>query len=207
MSTKSLFLQNVILGISLAAPIGPVAIEIIRRGLRFGFSSAFAVATGAAIGDAAYLLLTYFGLYGFLMNPIVKGCTLFFGALALIYLGLQCFKEVTASLDTETLSYKKKRKLVVLGFFLAVANPISIVWWVGVFGASMASEETLLPLMSYSPIILGVIIWNIIIATILEVGSRYINNKVLRIISAAAGLSLIGFGIYFGYQAINFFLA
>ena len=71
----------------------------------------------------------------------------------------------------------------------------------------MASEETLLPLISYSPIILGVIIWNIIIATALEVGSRYINNKVLRIISAIAGLSLIGFGVYFGYQAVNFLLA
>lgn len=65
-------IRNIILGISLAAPIGPVNIEVIRRGLNFGFFPAFLLSIGAASADTTYLLLIYFGLSSFIKVPIIK---------------------------------------------------------------------------------------------------------------------------------------
>jgi threonine/homoserine/homoserine lactone efflux protein len=54
---KFTLLQNVLLGLTLAAPIGPVNVEIIKRGLNAGFRQAFLTGTGAMCADATYLTL------------------------------------------------------------------------------------------------------------------------------------------------------
>ena len=61
----SQILQNIVLGISLAAPIGPANIAVIRRGLKYGFLPAFLVGLGVVFADMTYLLLIYFGLANF----------------------------------------------------------------------------------------------------------------------------------------------
>ena len=44
-------LNKILLGVTLAAPIGPVSLEMIQRGLKSGFLSSFVVRLGAAVAD------------------------------------------------------------------------------------------------------------------------------------------------------------
>ena len=46
------------IGVSVAAPIGPVNVEIIRRGLTVGARSAFLLGLGAVSADCVYLGLS-----------------------------------------------------------------------------------------------------------------------------------------------------
>ena len=55
-------LNKILLGISLAAPLGPVNIEIIKRGLAYGFWPAFSVRLGGAITNSVCLLIAYFSI-------------------------------------------------------------------------------------------------------------------------------------------------
>ena len=46
----------------LAAPIGPVSLEMIQRGLKSGFLSSFVVRLGAAVGNLLCLLVSYYSI-------------------------------------------------------------------------------------------------------------------------------------------------
>ena len=84
---KFTLLQNILLGLTLAAPIGPVNVEIIKRGLNSGFRQAILTGAGAMCADATYLTLIFFGLTTFLNNAAMKLVLGVAGSFILIYLG------------------------------------------------------------------------------------------------------------------------
>ena len=205
-------LQNILLGISLAAPIGPVSVEVIRRGLKRGFMAAFIVALGSALGDFACLLVAYLGFAKFATIPVVKMIIWVLGSCVLLFLGIQSIIEsknmkILQGNARET----KGAGAFFLGFALALANPISIVWWLGVFavvlGESSADSFTLISFFSNATIILGVILWFIFLSSFLDFGKRFVNEKRLKWISILAGSCLICFGLSFGYKALIILLS
>ena len=52
-------------------------------------------------------------------------------------------------------------------------------------------------------IIVGIILWDTIMATISSGARKLLSTKLLKIISIVSSLSMIGFGIYFGIQAYH----
>lgn len=202
--------QNILLGISLAAPIGPVAVEVIKRGLKRGFMAAFVVGLGSALGDFACLLITYIGLAKFVSIPTVKMSIWLLGALLLLFLGGQTIIEAVKKdiLDKDSSSREGKNAFL-LGFSLAMANPISIVWWLGVFGAVLGESEESISFMSFlgnTTIIVGVVLWFLVLSLFLGFGKKFVNKNRLKFISILAGLCLICFGCMFIYRAVLVFI-
>lgn len=199
-------IQNMILGISLAAPVGPVNVEVIRRGLKHGFFPAFILSLGAASADATYLLLVYFGLSNFINIPIVRTSIWALGAIVLLYLGWQGIKEYFEKIDLEKSKVKTSRNSFVAGYLITISNPMTIIWWLGVFGAILSSTAQAATrttaLFNNFAIIVGVVLWFFVLSILLHWGKRFVNEKTMRYISVIAGLVLIGFGLYFGYSAV-----
>jgi threonine/homoserine/homoserine lactone efflux protein len=198
--------KNILLGISLAAPVGPVSVEVIQRGLRGGFSRAFLVALGSALGDAVYLLVIYFGLAELLLHPVAKISIWCFGSLVLLFLGVQTIRGAWKPQEMKSAPWASNRNAILAGFLLALINPMTIVWWLGVFGVLIGSSNegmSFSSLLHNSTIILGVLVWFFFLAMTLHFGKRWIAGKYLRWISAIAGLSLVGFGLHFGYMVIR----
>lgn len=199
-------IQNVILGISLAAPVGPVNVEVIRRGLKHGFFPAFILSLGAASADATYSLLVYFGLSNFINVPVVRAAIWVFGAVVLIYLGWQSTKEYFKKIDLEKSKVKTSRNSFVAGYLITTSNPMTIIWWLGVFGAILSSTAQMVTrttaLFNNFVIIVGVMLWFFVLSILLHWGKKFVNEKTMRYISVIAGLVLIGFGLYFGYSAV-----
>ncbi len=54
--------KGVLLGLSIAAPVGPIGVLTIRRTIGDGFRMGFATGLGAATADATYGLIAAFGL-------------------------------------------------------------------------------------------------------------------------------------------------
>ncbi|MFL9603607.1 LysE family transporter, partial [Aeromonas dhakensis] len=73
------------MGLSLAAPIGPINAAQIDRGIRSGFMHAWLIGVGAVVADGVYMLIVYIGVVQFLETPIVKAFLWFFGCFVLIY--------------------------------------------------------------------------------------------------------------------------
>jgi len=203
-------LQNILLGISLAAPIGPVNIEVIKRGLSNGFLPAFTLSLGAASADATYLILIYLGLSNFIHIPLVKGAIWVFGGAVLIYLGFLSIKEFYQKINLKGPSNFLNKNPYLAGYIITISNPMTIVWWLGVFGSLLGSSVQnnlrIVALLSSLTIILGVILWFFLLSILLHWGKKFINENSLRYISLIAGILLVGFGLYFEYCAISSFL-
>jgi threonine/homoserine/homoserine lactone efflux protein len=203
---KYTLLQNILLGLSLAAPIGPVNLEIIKRGLNSGFKQAFLTGFGAMCADTTYLTLIFFGLTSFLNFALMKIFLGILGSLVLIYLGIMSAKEYF-----KTNTAENKRRLFnssfVTGYVLAISSPMTIVWWTAVFGALLTAQPniqtSLSAFFSCLSILLGCFLWVLSLALVLKFGKKIINEKITKLISLFAGCFLIVFGIYFLYRAIG----
>lgn len=201
-----LILQNIALGISLAAPIGPSSLTVIRNGVRRGFFAGFLAALGIVFADIVFLLLIYLGVSSFLSIPIVKTTTWIIGTFVLIYLG---YKSITKPIKKVNLEDNKKAKGQPLleGLFVTLSNPMSIIWWFGVFGSVLSSStqnfSRLHALLISSTVLIGILFWQSGLALLTHWGKRFINEKNMKFVSTVAGLALIFFGLSFGYNVLT----
>ena len=98
-------------------------------------------------------------------------------------------------------------KCFVIGFIMSITSPLSILFWLGIYGSILAKTAqvngTGMLLVYSSMIFLGLTLWDILVAGLTTGLRRFLTLASLRMISIFSGISLIGFGLYFGYQGIN----
>jgi len=88
----SLFFKGLLIGVSIAAPVGPIGILCIRRTLANGRASGFFSGLGAATADACYASVAAFGLT-FISDLLIRQQFWFglVGGIFLCYLGIKTF--------------------------------------------------------------------------------------------------------------------
>ncbi|WP_017755468.1 LysE family translocator [Calidifontibacillus oryziterrae] len=206
----AVFLSYIFLGLSLAAPIGPVNAAQLDRGIKHGFLHAWLVGVGAILADAIYMLIVYMGLVTFIDAPIVQTFLWVFGCFVLVYSGVESILTAGKIHIQNQRHYEPRYKAFISGFIMSITNPLSILFWLGIYGSLLAKtveSSTKSELIVYSSaIFLGLLLWDITMATVSSSFRKLLTSKLLVIISVVSGLCLIGFGIYFGFQGLNLLL-
>ncbi|MFD1738490.1 LysE family transporter [Bacillus salitolerans] len=201
----SVFLSYIFLGLSLAAPIGPINAAQLDRGIKNGFFHAWLIGLGSVVADIIYMCLVYLGMVHFIEIPIVKAFLWSFGFFVLTYTGIESMISAGQIGVTTRGEVESKIKTFLTGFLMALSNPLTILFWLGIYGsiiAKTASNFTMNQLATYSfAIILGLLLWDVSMAALSSSFRNLLTTKLLKIISILSGLSLIGFGLYFGIQA------
>jgi threonine/homoserine/homoserine lactone efflux protein len=199
-------IRNILLGISLAAPIGPSGVAVIQNGLTRGFLRAFITGVGVTMADATYLLLVYFGLSSFISIPLIKILIWALGALVLLYLGAQSFREAAQSVDLDRGMVPATRNPLLVGYLVNISNPIAIVWWLGVFGSLLGTAANgatkTSALLNSSTILIGILLWHSTMSLLTQWGKRILNEKTAKYIAGIAGFALVLFGLRFAYYAV-----
>ncbi|NQX49269.1 LysE family transporter [Paenibacillus tritici] len=202
----NIFLSYMVLGLSLSAPIGPINAAQLDKGLRGGFMHAWVVGLGAIAADVIYMLLVYLGMIHLLDAPFVKAFLWLFGFFVLVYTGVESIKH-SGELSAADMrgSEASLSKSFTAGFLMSLFNPLSILFWLGIYGSILAKAVNDYPmqqLLIYSgAIVLGILLWDVTMAAASSIFRRFLTIRVLRAISVCSGLSLVGFGFYFGIQA------
>ncbi|MBH0230970.1 LysE family transporter [Halobacillus yeomjeoni] len=204
----SLFFSYILLGLSLSAPIGPINAAQLDKGIRFGFWHAWLVGFGGMIADGIFMLLIYFGIAQFVDTPMIKAFLWSFGFFVLCYTGYESILQ-SGELTKAKNSGKNEPKWrsFQTGFLMAVSNPLNILFWLGIYGSMIAqsssSYSTSQLLLYSSGIFLGITLWDITMASLATGARKWVKPKILRGISIISGIVLIGFGVYFGVQALR----
>jgi threonine/homoserine/homoserine lactone efflux protein len=199
-----LLFEGVILGLSVAAPIGPTNIEMIRRGLKGGFWSCVLFGAGVEVALVAYLVAIFGGLSFLTEVELFNVVLSAFGILVLFYMGYvnikDAFERHRLTIDTK----EQDDKHFVSGILLTITNPAVLLFWSGIIGANVAVRDFSLhnSLMISGGILIGVTIWFLALSALLHGGRKYITPRVFGYVSAIAGLVLIGFGLSFGYRIV-----
>lgn len=122
----SFLLRGIIIGFSIAAPVGPIGVLCIRRTLAEGWTSGLVSGLGAATADAIYGCIAGFGLT--LISDFLISQQIWLrlvGGSFLCFLGLRTF----LSKPAEQAALIKGKGLVgsyASMFFLTITNPMTI---------------------------------------------------------------------------------
>ncbi|MFC3884074.1 LysE family transporter [Bacillus songklensis] len=207
----SMIISYIFLGLSLAAPIGPVNAAQLDRGIRSGFWHAWIFGLGAVTADAVYMMVVYLGVVRFLDTPFMQTFLWFFGCFVLTYTGIETLLKAGQIHTSGKRCAESRFKSFLSGFFMSISNPLTILFWLGIYGsvlAKTASSYGTSQLVLYSgAIFIGILLWDVTMAGVASTFRRILTSKFLTMISVLSGLSLIGFGVYFGFQAVQVLLS
>ncbi|OCA81117.1 amino acid transporter [Pradoshia sp. D12] len=200
-------LGYVYLGISLSAPIGPINAAQMEIGLRHGFLNAWVFGLGAILADICYMLVVYTGLAQYMQVPLIQTFLWLFGAFVLTYSGVESLVAVYHKKNQSNIRNKDITRSFRSGFFMSLLNPLSILFWLGIYGSVLAKTVSHLSpqqiIINSLAILLGILIWDYSMAMMASIFRRYLTNKLLAGISIISGISLVGFGIYFGVMGVQ----
>ncbi|WP_280768090.1 LysE family transporter [Salipaludibacillus daqingensis] len=207
-----LLIRQIVLGLSIAAPIGPINIEIIRRGIYHGFWPSLLVGAGGMSADLIIMFLMYQGLSQILTLESVQLMLLIFGAAVLTYTGIQGLKpQPFPAVDSLQESRSGFHSQVLLNSYLtgasiAAFNPLNLLFWLGIYGSVLSEtfqqNNTLHAFLISSAVFIGIALWNLNLAFSVFFSKKILNPRLLNGICITASLVLLGCGGYFAVMAI-----
>jgi threonine/homoserine/homoserine lactone efflux protein len=205
MMDLTLFVSGMVLGISVAAPIGPIGILCIHRALRGGFWHGFATGMGAAVADMIYALVASFGM------ELAAGMLASFalplriaGILFLFYLGIKTFmREAGAKKEVAEKGGSIFRDFL-SSFALMISNPMTILFFLAVFsslGLVGYSRGGFGALVFVAGVFSGSALWWALLCGLSEAFREKLRWH-LGTINRLAGLLLCAFGALLLFSAI-----
>lgn len=196
----------IFLGLSLAAPVGPVNAAQLDTGIKHGFLHAWIFGIGALTADVLYMIMVYFGVAHFIDSPFMQTLLWSFGCFVLTYTGIENLLTLNKiNVDIKSGKTTPLKRTMLSGFLMSLLNPLTILFWLGIYGSVLAETAGNFTvsqiILSSLAIILGIVLWDLTMAVISSGARRFLSAAFLKIISVVSSLAMIGFGIYFGVQA------
>lgn len=194
---------GLIIGILVAAPVGPVNVLCIQRAIERGFWGGVAAGIGAVLGDG---LIAFFAAMG--VNAISGAISDYrtviqiVGGLALVAFGLKLYRTeprlaALASAHHENAMLKDFVWDIPQTFFLTITNPGAVLGLFAIFGGVSTFVEVksnVDALTMVAAIMGGSLGWWILLSELISRIRHRINPERLSLINRIAGTLLIAFG-------------
>jgi putative LysE/RhtB family amino acid efflux pump len=187
-----------LVGISIAAPVGPIGILCIRKTLELGFKGTILVGLGAALADSVYGLVAALGLSIISQFLLAKAALIkIVGGMLLLYLAYKEFKNKNLASEP-SLKSKADLRLGVEVFLLTLANPLTTLSFMSIF-ASMSDGDGPTTYAKALSMVLGVFLgsmtWWLILGSMLLRVKDKLSQTWLHRIRYVSALVLTGLGI------------
>jgi threonine/homoserine/homoserine lactone efflux protein len=192
-------LRGLIIGFSIAAPVGPIGVLCIRRTLAGGWAPGLVSGLGAASADAIYGSIAGFGL-AFISNFLVSQqlWLRLVGGAFLFFLGI---RTLLAKPAEQASSGKEGGLLAAYAstFFLTLTNPMTIISFAAIF-AGLGLASTRANYGSAGFLVLGVFCgsasWWLLLSGVIGSFRTRFKPAILRWVNIISGAVIIGFGIF-----------
>ena len=193
-----IFFRGLIIGFSIAAPVGPIGVLCIRRTLAEGRLAGFLSGMGAASADMFYGAVAAFGLTA--VQDLLLGQSGWLhivGGIFLLYLGVKTFFSKPAEQAARS-SRSGLFGAYLSTFFLTITNPITILSFIAIF-AGLRLGETNGDYISATLMVLGVFLGSAAWWLTLSTGVSLLHDKftpaLLVWVNRLAGVIIFVFGL------------
>ena len=199
--------SGILIGLILAAPVGPVNLICIRRALQYGPVNGFVSGLGAAMGDGFFAAISAFGvtvvtqlIEGF-STPLQVG-----GGVLLLAFGLHTYlSQPPASKDCDQTPPREAAlpsslvRAMASTFALTVTNPATLFGVAALFASlgGLAGEGAsyLDAAIVVGGVMAGSTLWWFTLTAIIGLFHARIDGRVMRIINRASGFAVASFGL------------
>ena len=197
MDILKIIVSGFFVGLISALPVGVSALEIIRRGVDYGFFAAFFVALGTVTSDVIYSGLAYFGVSKYILdNPLFEKIAGIAEVTIIAVFGLYILFEARSNRGISLEKLRKKELPPYLsGIVITIFNPLNLIFWAGVTGLMFKSQivdgNRFLGGIFLIAAILGILVWTFFLSYVSAFGKFNINLKLKRILNQIVGILLI----------------
>jgi len=196
-STLLLFIRGFLIGLSVAATVGPMAVLCIRRTLAEGRRAGLATGLGVATADGCYGLVAALGL------TVVSGALLgvqvwlrLIGGGFLCYLGLRTLRAAPAERAANA-SASNLPRAYASALALTLTNPLTILSFAAIFaglGAATGGGYKTAALLVLG-VFVGSATWWVILTTVVVALRARVTPRGLRWVNRVSGAVILGFGL------------
>ena len=192
-----LFAKSVVLGVAVAAPLGPIGALCINRTLDRGFMAGVAGGLGTALADATYAALAAGGFAAFATTlQLIQDPLALAGGLFLLWLGWK-FLTAGPAPKAATASTGDLAKTVSTTFVLTMANPATILSFAAIFaGLGLAANADARSLaIVVAGVFAGSMAWWIFLSGIVAGLRERLPAGFATWVGRVSGVLIIGFGL------------
>ena len=198
-------MQGLGFGLILQISVGPVCIAVLHRGIEQGFRHAFAMAWGAALVDALYILLSVIGVSALVQLESGRLFIGLGGAALLLFFGLR-FLRAPAGIIRSRQRSETPLKSFAYGVVLTLTNPLTILFWAGVLGAMMSTRTFAQP-GGVACFAAGCVTATLLFLTGIALAGHFLepllSPRLTLWLNRVVGLFLIGFAVKLGADLLR----
>ena len=194
----ALFFKAVLVGLAIAAPVGPIGALCINRSLTRGFGAGVSGGLGTALADATYGALAALGFAAFsaVLAEISTPMALAGGAF-LVFLGWREMRQTGERPAAETVVRGDLLKTMLTTYALTIANPATILSFVAIFASFGLADAGggIAPAIVVGGIFAGSLLWWVFLSGLVAAIRHRLPENFARWVARISGGILIGFGM------------
>jgi threonine/homoserine/homoserine lactone efflux protein len=201
-----LIFSGVVIGLIVAAPIGPVNLICIRRTLHYGPINGFFSGLGSAIGDGTFAIITAFGLtfvaqiiegYSTILQIVGGSLLMVFGVNT--YLSDPIAKHVDEQKGVREGEAASLIRAIASTFALTITNPATLFGFAALFAGLSGLSADKPSFLNAAFVVIGVVagstLWWFTLTTIVGLLHARIDSKIMKLINHASGIAISLFGV------------
>jgi len=160
------FLKALLIGVSIAAPVGPIGLLTIQRSLQLGPRAGLATGLGAAVADALYGAVGAYGVHALIQALTAARLPLALGGGAyLLWMALQLLRAPVGSAAAQAGKPASAWRHFGSTLLLTLANPATIFSFIAIFGALAGSGAAASPAAMVAGVFIGSALWWLLLSS------------------------------------------
>lgn len=178
---------------------GPVFFGLIQTSIQKSFRYGIFFALGVALSDVLFIVLTYFGIAGFLEDPSFQKTIRLAGGSLLLLLGLYYLlkpAERTVPLSPIQKEFRKGN-FIMKGLMLNLFNPSTLFYWVTLVGVVSVkyNNNHFMILVFFSTLVCAVFSLDVLKSYLANRIKKFFTTKMIMRLNRLLGIILIMVGI------------
>ncbi|MED5618281.1 LysE/ArgO family amino acid transporter [Ideonella sp. BN130291] len=196
-STATLFAQSLLIGLSIAAPVGQIGVLAIQRTVEHGRAAGLATGLGAAFADAVYGAIGAFGVTTLIAWLVgMKTWFSLFGAAFLLWLAWRIVRQPLRPRGAAHTPPDALLRYLASTFVLTLSNPTTILSFLAIFGALAGRAAVASPWAMVAGVLVGSALWWLVLATLVGLVRERFDERWQRAINHCSALLLAGFALW-----------
>jgi threonine/homoserine/homoserine lactone efflux protein len=198
------FFLGIILGLTITISFGPGSVALFQTTLVRGLIAGFVFATGMLLSDLTLISISYFGLSQLIPKGDYKILGIIAGIILIMMGGISFFRRPLHSMDSQMTpgSQNNKAYLLLRGYFLNIANPFSLIFWIGIvgFAAKNWSLHSQNVFLFFTGIFITAFSTDLLKCYLSGLLRKILASNVILWINKIMGLVFIGIGLFIIYK-------
>lgn len=197
MDLLTVFASALLIGLSIAAPVGPIGLLTIQRSLEQGPRAGLATGLGAAAADAVYGAIGAYGVSWVIGALVAARVPLaLFGVAFLLWMAWGLVRAQAAERPTAAAPARNVWQYFASTFVLTLSNPATILSFIAVFGALAGRTAVNAPGTMVLGVLAGSALWWLFLSSTVGRLRERFDARWRRRVNLASASILAGFALW-----------